>query len=54
MAVVSLDQKGALDPESLPLIVQDEQMPILEFAFNPFDDNMLVTSGFFFFFFFFF
>lgn len=46
VAVVSLEnQKGALDPESLPLIVQDEQMPVLEFAFNPFDDNMLVTSG---------
>jgi coronin-1B/1C/6 len=45
VAVVSLDQKGALDPETLPLIVQDEQMPILEFAFNPFDDNMLVTSA---------
>eukprot|EP00008_Paramoeba_atlantica_P015089 CAMPEP_0201491908 /NCGR_PEP_ID=MMETSP0151_2-20130828/31756_1 /ASSEMBLY_ACC=CAM_ASM_000257 /TAXON_ID=200890 /ORGANISM="Paramoeba atlantica, Strain 621/1 / CCAP 1560/9" /LENGTH=398 /DNA_ID=CAMNT_0047878511 /DNA_START=34 /DNA_END=1230 /DNA_ORIENTATION=+ len=45
IAMVPLDHKGALDPETLPLIVQEEQMPILEFALNPFDDNMVITSA---------
>lgn len=45
LAMIPLDHKGAIDPETVPLIVQDEQMPILDFALNPFDDFSVVTSG---------
>jgi hypothetical protein len=43
--MIPLDHKGAIDPETVPLIVQDEQMPILDFALNPFDDFSVATSG---------
>mmetsp|Transcript_30731 Transcript_30731/g.86117 ORF Transcript_30731/g.86117 Transcript_30731/m.86117 type:complete len:396 (+) Transcript_30731:118-1305(+) len=43
-AVVPVNQVGAIDEESVKLIVNPEQSALLDFAFDPFDDNVLATS----------
>eukprot|EP01087_Luapelamoeba_hula_P007854 TRINITY_DN1929_c0_g1_i2.p1 TRINITY_DN1929_c0_g1~~TRINITY_DN1929_c0_g1_i2.p1 ORF type:complete len:266 (+),score=46.49 TRINITY_DN1929_c0_g1_i2:37-834(+) len=45
LCVVPLEKTGAVDRDDLPLIMQDEEENVNDFAFHPFDLHLIATAS---------